>query len=334
MATIADIRKQYPQYDDLSDLDLARGFHRQFYSDIPFEQFSTQIGITPAAPLPDVRSETMAETGGGAAVGMPRRGRAAQVQPVTPLEGVATGVFKGAVVNPALAVTQVVGGEKGRQFTQNIQKQYENTRKEAGLTGFDVPELVGAVVSPVNRLLPGGPVTQAATGAMLNPVTGENLTAFDVAKGKLEQGVLGAAFGKTFEAALPAFKDGATKLLAAGAELQPGQAFGGIAGGVMRTAEGLRDTLFKLLGKDVDPDSVNKAFTYVTVNEALAPVGKAVSKSNIDGFALVNQGILTDLKIVEAGASVTAGSGYLGPAAIAVGTAAVVLTDTTNSSGA
>lgn len=291
MATIADIRQQYPQYDDLSDLELAKGFHRQFYSDIPFEQFSTQIGLPVAAPLPDVRSATMAETGGGAAVGMPRRGRAAQVQPVTPLEAVATGVFKGAVVNPALAVTQVVGGEKGRQITQKLQKEYEQTRQEAGMTGFDIPELAGALISPVNRFLPGGPVTQAATGAMLNPVTGENLTAFDVAKGKIEQGALGAIFGKTFEAALPAFKEGATKLLAAGAELQPGQAFSGVAGGIMRTAEGLRDTLFKILGKEVDPDSVNKAFTYVTVNEALSPVGKVVSKTNADGFALVNQGI-------------------------------------------
>jgi len=83
MATLADIRKQYPQYEDISDEQLAKGFHEKFYSDIPFTEFSAQIGFKPVIAAtqtaPDVRSEAMAETGGGAAVGMPRRGRAAGV---------------------------------------------------------------------------------------------------------------------------------------------------------------------------------------------------------------------------------------------------------------
>jgi hypothetical protein len=42
---IADIRKKYPQYNDLSDIDLAKGLHRKFYSDIDFNEFSSQIGL-------------------------------------------------------------------------------------------------------------------------------------------------------------------------------------------------------------------------------------------------------------------------------------------------
>ena len=45
MATIADIRKKYPQYNDLSDRELAEGFHRNFYSDIPFDDFAKRIGL-------------------------------------------------------------------------------------------------------------------------------------------------------------------------------------------------------------------------------------------------------------------------------------------------
>jgi hypothetical protein len=45
MATIADIRKKYPQYNDLSDRELAEGFHRNFYSDIPFDDFAQRIGL-------------------------------------------------------------------------------------------------------------------------------------------------------------------------------------------------------------------------------------------------------------------------------------------------
>jgi hypothetical protein len=224
---------------------------------------------------------------------------------------------KGAVANPLLALNQaggaVIGGagqliekatgpnavtgflqDVGRGST-NVVNQYEQatqeSRKRVGSEGLDFVELGGSVASPFNRFLSGGPVTQAATGAVLNPVVGENLTPFQIAKAKTEQATVGAVFGKAFEQALPPFKEGARKRLDGGAELQSGQALGGPAGSLMRTAESLRDTLYKFVGKETDPDKINKAFTYVTVNEALAPVGKAISKSGDDGFALVNQGL-------------------------------------------
>lgn len=226
-------------------------------------------------------------------------------------------VVKGAIANPLLAINQaggaVIGGlgqgvekitgpnvvtgflqDVGKQ-SSNVVNQYDQATQQArqrvGSEGFDFYELGGNVISPFNRFLPGAPATQAATGAVLNPVVGQNLTPFEVAKSKLEQATIGAAFGKTFEAAIPAFKDGARRLLDAGAELQPGQAFGGPAGSIMRTAESLRDTLYKFVGKEADPDKINRAFTYVTVNEALAPVGKSISKASDDGFALVKQGL-------------------------------------------
>jgi hypothetical protein len=224
---------------------------------------------------------------------------------------------KGAIANPLLAINQAGGavlgglGERIQNVTgpnavtgflqdvgrgsSNVVNQYEQAtqaaRQRVGSEGLDLVELGGSVASPFNRFLPGTPVTQAATGAVLNPVAGENLTPFQIAKAKTEQLTIGAVFGKAFEQAIPAFKDGARKLLDAGAELQPGQAFGGPAGSIMRTAESLRDTLYKFVGKDADPDKINKAFTYVTVNEALAPVGKSISKASDDGFALVKQGL-------------------------------------------
>jgi len=163
---------------------------------------------TPAAPIADVRSETMATTGGGAAVGMPRRGRAAEVQPITPLEATLTGVAKGAIFNPALAITQVVGGEGGRQYVKGIQDQYKQTREEAGLSGIDLSEIAGAVVSPVNRLFPavtGGAAARAGQyatqGAILGALTpaeeAENLLTEKIKQigiGSLFGGVLSGAF--------------------------------------------------------------------------------------------------------------------------------------------
>jgi len=50
MATIADIRSQYPQYSDLSDEQLAQGFHAKFYNDMPYEEFASKIGLKAPAP--------------------------------------------------------------------------------------------------------------------------------------------------------------------------------------------------------------------------------------------------------------------------------------------
>lgn len=47
MASIKQIREQYPQYSDMSDEDLARALHSRFYSDMDFGKFSQQIGLTP-----------------------------------------------------------------------------------------------------------------------------------------------------------------------------------------------------------------------------------------------------------------------------------------------
>jgi hypothetical protein len=48
MPTIQDVRQQYPQYNDMSDADLANALHQKFYSDMPAEQFNAKIGFTPS----------------------------------------------------------------------------------------------------------------------------------------------------------------------------------------------------------------------------------------------------------------------------------------------
>lgn len=48
MATLAEIRQQHPEYNDLSDRELAERLHARFYSDMPYEQFAQRTG----APMP------------------------------------------------------------------------------------------------------------------------------------------------------------------------------------------------------------------------------------------------------------------------------------------
>jgi hypothetical protein len=46
MATIAEIRSQYPQYSDMPDAALADALHKKFYSDMPRTEFDSKIGLT------------------------------------------------------------------------------------------------------------------------------------------------------------------------------------------------------------------------------------------------------------------------------------------------
>jgi len=52
MATIANIRQQYPQYEDVPDVELVDALHQKFYSDIPKTDFYKSINLTGASLIP------------------------------------------------------------------------------------------------------------------------------------------------------------------------------------------------------------------------------------------------------------------------------------------
>ncbi|KEZ78294.1 LPD38 domain-containing protein [Salinisphaera hydrothermalis] len=47
---LSAFRQRYPQYNDMSDDALASALHKNFYSDIPEDQFRQQVGLQPTAP--------------------------------------------------------------------------------------------------------------------------------------------------------------------------------------------------------------------------------------------------------------------------------------------
>ena len=47
---IQEIRAKYPQYDDMSDEQLANGLHKKFYSDMPIDDFYSRIGFAGTKP--------------------------------------------------------------------------------------------------------------------------------------------------------------------------------------------------------------------------------------------------------------------------------------------
>lgn len=54
MATLAELRARFPQYNDMTDQQFADGFYKKYYSDIPREEFDAKLGIkAPEAPKAD-----------------------------------------------------------------------------------------------------------------------------------------------------------------------------------------------------------------------------------------------------------------------------------------
>ena len=51
MPTIAEVRDQYPQYQDMSDEALAGALHSKFYPDMPADVFAQKIGLKPPDPV-------------------------------------------------------------------------------------------------------------------------------------------------------------------------------------------------------------------------------------------------------------------------------------------
>lgn len=52
MATIAEVRAQYPQYSDMPDAALADALHKKFYADLPKADFDVKIGLKPVDNRP------------------------------------------------------------------------------------------------------------------------------------------------------------------------------------------------------------------------------------------------------------------------------------------
>ena len=42
---ISEIREKYPQYQDMSDNDLAQALHSKYYADMPFKEFASKVGM-------------------------------------------------------------------------------------------------------------------------------------------------------------------------------------------------------------------------------------------------------------------------------------------------
>ena len=202
MATIAEIRQQYPQYSDMTDIQLADAFHSKFYSDIPKDKFYSTLGVSITTPQQAPTEVGALERMFGAGSPIAR-------------------TIKGAVVDPALAVNQMLAstGLFGKdiktgatKLVSDVEQATQEGRARIGSTGFDPYQLLGNVISPVNKLAGLSQAPVAAGAGMLPSITrsagtGAALSAFQpvvapqdqFAEKKLEQMATGAVLGPLVE---------------------------------------------------------------------------------------------------------------------------------------
>jgi hypothetical protein len=198
------------------------------------------------------------------------------------------GVGKG-IINPALAAAQLIPA--ARPAVEDIQRRYQEARTNLGGEGFDVPELIGSIVNPVNRLIPVGGAAGSvaargalggAIGAATQPVIGENLTTEQILAGKVEQLGLGAIIGRgasaLASALTPTLKAGTRELLESGVPVTPGQAYEGVGGALFRQIEKLDIPTMR-----VDKDKINLGFSKAVGNDILAIVDDKLPSNLTNG---------------------------------------------------
>lgn len=166
MATLAEFRAQYPQYDSVPDVKLADSLHQKFYSQIPKMDFYKTIGLSPAALIPGAEN----------IITLPQQPKEVSMRDrvmgviETPLALGAT--LGGSVIAPVVGIganlaSGKFGTQEGIRAGQEAMKavQYEPRTQ----TAREALGAVGEFLQPITAALPP---TLGATGATLNALTG------------------------------------------------------------------------------------------------------------------------------------------------------------------
>ena len=167
MATLAEVRSQYPQYNDMPDVALADALHQKFYADIPKDQFYKQIGLTANAPTSMVAPSQMASQ-------IPGQVSTSQARPEPSLQDKIMGYVEtpaivagniGRLVTTPIAKygTEALVGwntpqgmQAGQQAAQTVSNQFYQPRTETG------PAVVGEMARVLGSV-PPTPLTSAGT---------------------------------------------------------------------------------------------------------------------------------------------------------------------------
>jgi hypothetical protein len=165
MATLAEFRAQYPQYDSVPDIALADSLHEKFYSKIPKVEFYKTIGLGTAAAIPGAENVVTGKT--APEVSMRDRIMGVIETPAVVAGGLASGVVAplaamyGELTSPA-PQGSAQATAAGEAMAKKAREQFYQPRTQ---TSREILGAVGEFLQPVTSALPP---TLGSTGATLN----------------------------------------------------------------------------------------------------------------------------------------------------------------------
>lgn len=139
---IAEIRQKYPQYNDLSDEELAKGLHKKFYSDMDFGEFSNKIGLTPQkSQLKTDIEGALASLDRGLTFGVAKKiGGALNALGAAPVDMIAGGKF----LKDAFR-------DRYNEIVQTADESQQDFANRNPVTNASL-EIGGAIANPVNKV--------------------------------------------------------------------------------------------------------------------------------------------------------------------------------------
>ena len=167
MATLAEFRAQYPQYDSVPDVKLADSLHQKFYSSIPKMDFYKTIGLGPAALIP----------GGEGNITLPPKEVSTQDRIMGAIE-----TPLALAANVATGIPLFLAGAGGPEFQRKVagQIQYQprtQTAQDAlgavasGLDALKLPAIIGGGLGTSMNALANPAMKQV--GAAVRPVVAQ-----------------------------------------------------------------------------------------------------------------------------------------------------------------
>jgi hypothetical protein len=186
MATLAEFRTKYPQYNDMPDVELADSLHQKFYSDIPRPQFFQQLDIVGSQLPGSEKTITLPKSQPSI---MDRLGAVLEV-PAT----MATGLVSSAAAVPYGLYKGITSGKMGTPEGVQIGQreaagfQERNTYQPRTETAQDVlggmarvlgalPPTLGATGSALTALAPAAAGQMRAAVAPATAVTQQRMAA-------------------------------------------------------------------------------------------------------------------------------------------------------------
>jgi hypothetical protein len=165
MATLAEFRAQYPQYDDVPDVKLADSLHEKFYAKMPKMEFYKTIGLGAATAIPGAENVV---TG----VKPPEVSMRDRIMGVIETPAVVAGGLASSIAAPLAAIYGELsnpapqGSAKataaGEAMAKKAREQFYQPRTQ---TSREILGAVGEFLQPITGALPP---TLGATGATLN----------------------------------------------------------------------------------------------------------------------------------------------------------------------